>query len=206
MISKVENIDCMQGMKQYPDKFFELAIVDPPYGIERFNRAKASLRFDKLIEHRNGIKWNIKPNTEYFKELFRVSRFSIIWGGNNFSLPETEYFLIWNKLQSVDNFATCEYAWTNCRKPARMYNYSIHKHNQIDKIHPTQKPVQLYRWLLKNYAQPNDKILDTHLGSQSSRIAAWDMGFDFYGFEIDEEYFEAGCKRFNDFKMQLTIF
>jgi site-specific DNA-methyltransferase (adenine-specific) len=207
MTSEVFLMDCMEGMKQYPDKYFDLAIVDPPYGIKRFQKPSGTTRFNssKMMQE-DGLLWDIKPQADYFLALDRVSKYQIVWGANNFTLPESEYFLIWDKEQTVDNFACAEYAWTNVKKPARIFRYSIHKHNQIDKIHPTQKPVDLYRWLLQNYAKPGDKILDTHLGSQSSRIAAHDMGFDFTGYEIDPDYFAAGNKRFEDYKKQLKLF
>jgi|ADGO01.1.fsa_nt_gi DNA modification methylase len=197
-ISIVENRDCMEAMKEFPDKFFELAIVDPPYNIVSQQKRGKGSRIDKTGKMNN---WNnAKPPKEYFDELFRVSKNQIIWGANNFILPESEYFIVWNKMQTVENFASAEYAWTNVRKPAKMFNYSIHQHNieKGDKIHPTMKPVKLYQWLLKNYAKPGDKILDTHLGSGSSRIAAYKMGFDFWGYEIDKDYFDAQEKRFKE--------
>jgi site-specific DNA-methyltransferase (adenine-specific) len=205
MISLVENIDCMEGMKMYPDKFFELAIVDPPYNIISQQARGVGSRIDASGKMNN---WNnIKPGRDYFDELFRVSKYQIVWGANNFTMPESEYFLIWDKYQTVDNFASAEYAWTNVRMPAKVFRYSIHQHNcdKGNKIHPTMKPVKLYEWLLKNYAKEGDKILDTHLGSGSSRIAADKMGFDFYGFELDKDYFDASVKRFNDYKSQLTL-
>lgn len=205
-LSEVFNIDCMEGMKQYPDKHFDLAIVDPPYGIKRFQKPSGSTRFksSKMMQE-NGLLWDIKPEQDYFIALHRVSKFQIVWGANNFTLPESEYFLIWDKEQTVDNFACAEYAWTNVKKPAKIFRYSIHKHNQIEKIHPTQKPVELYRWLLHNYAQRGYKIIDTHLGSGSSRIAAYDMGYDFTGFEIDKDYFASQEKRFKQHTSQLTL-
>jgi len=123
-------------------------------------------------------------------------------------MPPSEYFLVWDKAQTVDNFATAEYAWVSMglKKPAKIYRYSIHKHNHTDKIHPTQKPVDLYRWILQNYAEEGNLILDTHLGSGSSRIAAYEGGFNFVGFEINAEYYEKQEKRFNDFKSQLRMF
>jgi site-specific DNA-methyltransferase (adenine-specific) len=204
-ISLVENIDCMEGMKRYPDKFFELAIVDPPYNIISQQARGVGSRIDASGKMNN---WNnIKPGRDYFDELFRVSKYQIVWGANNFTMPESEYFLIWDKYQTVDNFASAEYAWTNVRMPAKVFRYSIHQHNcdKGNKIHPTMKPVKLYEWLLKNYAKEGDKILDTHLGSGSSRIAADKMGFDFYGFELDKDYFDSSVKRFNDYKSQLTL-
>ena len=178
------NMDCMEGMKQYPDKYFELAIIDPPYGLERHQRG--SLRIDKSGKSENGLLWDIAPTQDYFDELFRVSKNQIIWGANNFTLPKTEYFIIWDKQQTVDNFASAEYAWTNCKIPAKVFRYSIHKtmsdrKKDGGKIHPTQKPVALYKWILNNYAKEGDKILDTHLGSGSSRIACYDYQFDFTG-------------------------
>jgi site-specific DNA-methyltransferase (adenine-specific) len=201
-VSIVENLDCMEFMKGYPDKYFELAIVDPPYGIQRLsvkeNRdpsTKFRRSLAKLVDSTN--KWNSnKPTEDYFKELFRVSKYQIVWGANNFSLPESEYFIIWDKQQTVDNFASAEYAWTNYRMPAKVFTYSIHQHNQDEKIHPTQKPERLYYWILQKYAKQGDKILDTHLGSGSSRIAAYKLGFDFYGCEIDKEYFDKQEERF----------
>ena len=207
--SKVFNMDCIEGMKQYPDNYFELAIVDPPYGIERFKKASGSTRFKMSKEmQETGLLWDIKPNEDYFIELFRVSKNQIIWGANNFVLPPTEYFCIWDKKQTVDNFATAEYAWVSMglKKPAKIFTYSIHQHNQTDKIHPTQKPIKLYQWILKTYAKEGDKILDTHLGSGSSRIAAYDLGFEFTGFELDEDYFKTSEKRFKQHTDQLTIF
>lgn len=155
MISEVYNMDCMDFMKSLPDKFFDLAIADPPYGIERFS--KGSLRIAKGQKYEQGIKWDKAPEQDFFDELFRVSKHCIIWGANNFSLPKTEYFIIWNKEQTVDNFASLEYAWTNVKKPAKMFTYSIHKcmaerKKNGGKIHPTEKPIALYGWLLDNYA------------------------------------------------------
>ena len=211
MKSEVFNTDCLEAMKGYPDNYFELAIVDPPYGIERFKNVTTTpsskdvhaKRFQKMESVNNA-----KPTKEYWKELFRISQNQIIWGANNFELPPSEYFLCWNKEQAMPNFATLEYAWVSMglKKPAKLFTYSIHKHNQVCKVHPTQKPIALYRWLLKNYAKPNDKILDTHLGSGSSRIAADMEGYDFTGYELDKDYFNASCKRFNEYKMQTKLF
>jgi site-specific DNA-methyltransferase (adenine-specific) len=205
--SEVFNMDCIEAMKQYPDNHFELAIVDPPYGLERLQKGSLRLGGTKG-NYENKISWDKKPNEDYFLELFRVSKNQIIWGANNFVLPPTEYFCIWDKKQTVDNFATAEYAWVSMglKKPAKIFTYSIHQHNQTDKIHPTQKPIKLYQWILKTYAKEGDKILDTHLGSGSSRIAAYDLGFEFTGFELDEDYFKASEKRFKQHTDQLTLF
>lgn len=201
------NEDCLEAMKEIPDNYFDLAIVDPPYGIFG-NKAKSSNRIDK-----NGKinKWDIKPTQEYFDELFRVSKNQIIWGANNFTLPNTEYFIIWDKQQTVDNFASVEYAWTNCKVPAKVFRYSIHKvmsdrKAEGGKIHPTQKPVALYHWLLNNYAKQGDKILDTYVGSASSLIACHDLGFDYMGFELDKDYYEQATKRLEQHKSQMNLF
>ena len=208
-MNELYNMDCMEGMRQFPDKYFELAIVDPPYGIARFgNRVELSNRICKEAKIN---KWDIKPTQEYFDELFRVSENQIIWGANNFNLPSTEYFIVWDKQQTVDNFASAEYAWTNIKMPAKVFRYAIHKEmaerkGEGGKIHPTQKPIKLYEWLLTNYAKQGDKILDTHVGSASSLIACHNYGFDYIGFEIDKEYYEAAKERLDAVKSQLTMF
>ncbi len=208
-MNEVKLIDCMEYMKTVPDKYYELAIVDPPYGIERFNKPSGNTRFNssKMMQE-DGLLWDKKPSNEFFEELFRISNNQIIWGANNFQLPPTEYFCIWDKQQTVDNFASAEYAWVSMglKKPAKVFRYSIHKHNHTDKIHPTQKPVALYKWLLKNYAKPNDKIFDSHVGSGSSRIACYDMGFDFMGCELDPDYWKAQEERFKQHAMQGDLF
>jgi len=205
----VHLIDCMEFMKGIPDKYYELAIVDPPYGIGRFEKPSGNTRFNssKMMQE-SGLIWDKKPTELYWKELFRISENQIIWGANNFKLPESEYFCVWDKLQTVDNFASAELAYVSMglKKPAKVFRYSIHKHNQQDKIHPTQKPVALYKWLLKNYAKPNDKIFDSHVGSGSIRIACHDMGFDFEGCELDKDYWEAQEERFKSHTMQGDLF
>ena len=206
---KITNEDNMQLMSRYPDKYFDLAIVDPPYGIARFgNRVELSNRLCKSAKLNE---WDIKPNEEYFNELFRISKFQIIWGANNFILPTTEYFLVWNKKQTVENFASAEYAWTNVKKPAQIFDYSIHKtmadrKEEGGKIHPTQKPVALYKWILEKYAKQGDKILDTHLGSGSIAIACHDFKFDLTACELDKEYFDKAMERINNHMAQLKLF
>ncbi len=205
---KITNEDNMELMARYPDKYFDLAIVDPPYGIKRFEKPMGKTRFgsSKLMQE-NGLTWDNKPKQEYWNELFRVSKNQIVWGANNFIMPPTEYFCIWNKKQTVDNFASAEYAWVSMdlKKPAKIFDYSIHQHNHTNKIHPTQKPVQLYKWLLKNYANEGDKILDTHLGSGSIAIACHDLGFDLTACELDFDYFNDALKRIEDHKKQLKL-
>lgn len=201
------HIDCMKYMRSLPDKAFELAIVDPPYNIASQQKRGVGSRLDKTGKMNE---WNHKtPDPEYFIELFRVSQNQIVWGANNYTLPPTEYFCIWNKKQTVDNFASAEYAWVSpgLRMPAKVFEMGIHKHNSsISRIHPTQKPVALYKWLLHNYAKPGDRILDTHGGSGSSAIAAHDMGFDMVWMELDADYYAAACKRFKDHTAQIKMF
>jgi len=199
--SEVFNMDCMEGMAKYPDKYFELAIVDPPYGLgeKLVNGGKWANKWKN-----KGSKWDKIPNDNYFKELFRISINQIIWGGNYFSLPSTRCFLIWDKVAHMNTLADCEFAWTSFDKNAKIFK-CVRNTNE-ERIHITQKPIKLYKWLLTNYAKQGDKILDTHLGSGSSRIAAYDLGFDFTGFELDKDYYDAQEKRFNDFKAQLKLF
>ena len=205
----ITNEDNMALMARYPDNYFDLAIVDPPYGIVRFgNRVELSNRLCKSAKLNE---WDIKPSKEYFNELFRISKFQIIWGANNFELPTSEYFLIWNKKQTVENFASAEYAWTNVKKPAQIFDYSIHKtmadrKEEGGKIHPTQKPVALYKWLLDKYAKQGDKILDTHLGSGSIAIACHDYKYDLTACELDKEYFDKAMERINNHVAQLKLF
>lgn len=200
------NVDCLSYMATLPDKAFDLAIVDPPYNIVSQQLRGVGSRIDASGKMNS---WNnIKPSQDYFDELFRVSKYQIVWGANNFTMPESEYFIVWDKNQTVANFASAEYAWTNVKMPAKVFRYSIHQHNNDKgkKIHPTMKPVKLYKWLLHNYAKPGNKILDTHLGSGSSAIAAHQMGFDFVGCEIDKDYYDAACKRFYEQTMQQDMF
>lgn len=203
-VSEVKLMDCMDYMRGFPDKFFELAVVDPPYGIgigTEINRAgfkegssKNSLsRFEGQMLSKN---WDSSPpSADYFKELFRVSKVQIIWGGNYFlnNLESTRCLIVWDKMTYVPTMSQIEIAWTSIATHSRLIKINS---NDNGRQHPTQKPIALYEWLLKNYAKPGDKILDTHLGSQSSRIAAYKLGFDFYGTEIDADYFNEGCARF----------
>jgi site-specific DNA-methyltransferase (adenine-specific) len=200
--SVVHLMDCIEGMKQYPDKWFDLAVVDPPYGIDV---TKMNMGGRKTVPKDKTRIWdNEIPSDEYFEQLFRVSQNQIVWGGNYFNLPPSQYFAIWDKGETMygRDFAECEYAWIRCGG-TRIFKKSP---NQLDRIHVTQKPVALYDWIFHNYAKPDFKILDSHLGSQSSRIAAHKHGLDFTGFELDAEYFEKGNKRFDDFISQTTIF
>ena len=211
----------MEAMAKMPDKAFELAIVDPPYGIGwdgENTTMSAGMRKNgtqrKMKSWNNPVpkeyvkkEWdNNTPNKIYFDELRRVSRKQIIWGGNYFTLPPARCFIVWDKCISEDfSLAMGELAWTSFDKLAKIIQIPTPKNG--DKIHPTQKPVKLYKWLLKNYAKPEYKIIDTHLGSGSSAIAAYDFGInEFVGCEIDTEYFEAAKHRFEIHKMQQVLF
>ena len=200
------NDDCMNVMKTFKDKQFDLAIVDPPYGIG-MDGQKESISTNRF--HHDFKGWDTAiPDKEYFIELFRVSENQIIWGGNYMveNLKNSRCWLIWDKIQEFSG-ADFEMAWTSFNKSAKAFRMSrVEAYTNQDKIHPTQKPVKLYEWLLKNYAKEGDLILDTHLGSQSSRIAANKAGLDFVGFEIDREYFDNGNKRFKNFVSQGVLF
>ena len=204
---QITNEDNMELMARYPDNYFDLAIVDPPYGLERLQ--KGSLRLGGIKgNYKEKLQWDKKPTEKYFEELFRVSKNQIVWGANNFIMPTSEYFLIWNKKQTVDNFATAEYAWVSMglKTPAKIFDYGIHKHNHTDKIHPTQKPIDLYKFILDKYAKEGDKILDTHLGSGSIAIACHDFKFDLTACELDKEYFDKAMQRINNHMAQQKLF
>ena len=194
----------MELMSRYEDNHFDLAIVDPPYGLGD-SVVNSGGRF-KRYENKSGNWDTCVPTKEYFNELMRVSQNQIIWGGNYFidNLRSTKCFLIWDKMQPQGvSFASCEMAWTSFNKVAKTFYGRTQ--NQEDRFHPTQKPVALYKWLLMNYAKQGDKILDTHVGSASSLIACYDMGFDYIGFELDEEYFDKATKRIEDNKAQIRM-
>ena len=207
-MSTVYLMDCIEGMKRYPDKYFDLAIVDPPYGIG----------FDNKIRDKKIKSWdNEIPSDDYFVELKRVSKNQIIWGGNFFPYlwkNGCKSFIFWDKDPSVETYSDGELAWTSFNIPAKRFYWAwnglangIKGRNKDEKtIHPTQKPIALYEWIIRNYAQPNQKILDTHLGSGSSRIAAHKAGLDFVGFEIDREYYTSSNKRFTNYVAQGVLF
>ena len=207
-LNKLYNMDCMDGMAQFPDKYFDLAIVDPPYGIMETGGQSGGCVghlkdrvFNKFM--REGSVWDKKPDEEYFKELFRLSENQIIWGGNYFTLPPTRGIICWDKVQPWENFSAWEYGWTSFSKPSKIFK----KDNRTgDKIHPTQKPIALYKWLLKNYAQEDFKIIDTHAGSCSSVIAFLDYGCDWIAFEIDEDYYKSANSRIENHKLQIRLF
>ena len=208
MTSEVFNTDCLEYMRTLPDKAFQLAIADPPYGIgedgaKNHTRGKAAP--PTMYTPKN---WDSKaPEKEFFDELFRVSKHLIIWGANHFieNLPRqnASCWVVWDKENGENDFADCELAWTSFPTAVRRFKFrwaGMLQGNMAQKesrIHPTQKPVALYAWLLKNYAKPGDRIFDPMMGSQSSRIAAYKMGFDYVGCELDKEYFAKGCERFD---------
>ena len=218
------NMDCMEAMRKMPDKCFDLAVVDPPYGIgiQTMNFTKSGAvrthgyAAAKRRDYRRTDEWDIKPTKEYFDQLFRVSKHQIIWGGNYFAdmIPPTKSFIVWDKRcndEMRNDFSDCEFAWAD-QGVARMFRYlwngmlQGNMKNKDDRFHPTQKPVALYQWIFKNYAKPGMKILDTHLGSGSSRIAAYDANLDFVGFEIDKDYFNKQEERFKKHISQISLF
>jgi site-specific DNA-methyltransferase (adenine-specific) len=207
--------DSLEAMKAMPDKAYELAICDPPYGIDiethqqTMHDKRVLINGGSWKQYKNSG-WDLAiPDEEYFNQLFRIAKNQIIWGGNYLLgyLPRTRCFLIWDKIQR-DNRADAEIAWTSFDKPTKIFSYSRADAyiNHCDcKIHPTQKPVALYQWLLKNYAKPGDKILDTHGGSCSIAIACDIMGFDADIWEIDEDYYRAAVERFERHKQQTVL-
>ena len=207
----VTNEDNMNLMARYPDKYFDLAIVDPPYGIDLANMNMGIGNTSKASKAKNR-KWKSKdwdntiPSDEYFVELFRVSKNQIIWGGNYFNLGICNKFIIWDKeIAKGLSFSDCEYAWTSFSGANKIFRYSAYL-NKSEKFHPTQKPPQLYKWLLDKYAKEGDKILDTHLGSGSIAIACHDYGFELTACELDGEYYEAAKKRFFNHSAQAKLF
>lgn len=197
-------------MATVPDKYFDLAIVDPPYGIGfgDYERGSSGVRVKERYTKNGKKKWDDNiPSGKYFEELFRISENQIICGGNYFNLPPTQGFIFWYKQNPVPNFADGEYIWTSFQTPARCFEYMYYGNiNTETRIHPTQKPVQLYKWLLKNYAKPGDKIFDSHGGSMSSVIACIDGGFDMVCCELDKDYFDAAVKRIKNHVAQLDAF
>lgn len=207
MQSIVYNKDCMEVMKSYQDKYFDLALVDPPYGLgNRLSDGGGKLKNTPMATLYRDKSWDILPIDEYWKELFRVSKNQIIFGANYFLdyLPSTRGFICWDKKQDMPTLSACELIWTSYDKPAKIYRKSS---MDLKRFHPTQKPIDIYRFCLK-YAkiEVGDKILDTHLGSGSSRIACDMEGFDFVGCEIDIDYYLSQEKRFDNYKLQPELF
>ena len=204
---KITNEDNMELMARYEDNHFDLAIVDPPYGIGH-SLLSGEKRGSKFVRTERHVEWDVLPSKEYFSELKRVSKNQIIWGGNYFLdyLPSTRGMLIWDKIQ-IFSGADFEFAWTSFDTSAKAFRMSrVEAYGNINKIHPTQKPVKIYEWILTNYAKEGDKILDTHLGSGSIAIACHNRKFDLTACELDKEYFDAAMKIIQQHKRQLQIF
>jgi site-specific DNA-methyltransferase (adenine-specific) len=215
---QITNEDNMELMARYEDNHFDLAIVDPPYQIERFSKnmdSQGTLGKSIFLGKNKISEWDKLPTKQYFNEIFRVSKNQIIWGANHFwqtaNLPNTTNFIFWDKKMPFPNFSRGELAWTSFKGVCKCFEYNYYGNIEGNKqskgrIHPTQKPVQLYEWLLMNYAKEGDKILDTHLGSGSIAIACHNLGFDLTACELDKDYFEAATKRLAQHQLQLTMF
>lgn len=206
--SEVYNEDCIEGMKRYPDKYFDLACIDPPYGIGH-SLLSGEKRGSKFVRTERHVDWDILPTNDFWIELFRVSKEQIIWGGNYFldNLPSTRGMIIWDKIQMFSG-ADFEFAWTSFDTSAKAFRMSrVEAYGNTNKIHPTQKPVSLYDFCFQfAKLEAGAKVLDTHLGSGSSRISANKNGLNFVGFEIDGEYFNNQNKRYADFISQTRLF
>ena len=225
IINKCYCMDCMEGMKQFPDKFFDLAVVDPPYFSGPEQRGYYGSKVSKIGVHRDYMispKWKV-PGEEYFNELIRVSKYYIVWGCNYFHFDFAPGRIVWDKCNQNTSFSDCEIAATNLFNSVRLFRYmwngmmqgkSIreghiqqgNKRLNEKRIHPTQKPVALYDWTFKNFTRPGYKILDTHLGSGSSRIAAYEAGLEFVGFEIEPYYFAVQEQRFEEHTNQISMY
>lgn len=220
-LDKLYNVDCMVAMAEMPDKFFDLAIVDPPYGIDVMKKAAERGKqwngnAKAMSTNYDYCEWDKQPPpAEYFTELMRVSKNQIIWGANHFisRIPfDSSCWIVWDKDNGSNDFADCELAWTSFNTAVRRYKYRWHGMLQENmkckeiRIHPTQKPVALYSWLLDRYAKSGDLILDTHVGSASSLVACYRGGFHFVGFEIDPEYYKAANERLSAEMAQMRLF
>jgi len=195
----------LAAMREMKDNQYDLAIVDPPYGVNTTSAFQGSgkLKNRTLNRDTNIKRWDKAPPPEYFEELFRVSKNQIIWGGNYFDLPPTRCVIAWDKVQPWENFSGWEMAWTSYNKPAPLFKFD---NRTGGKIHPTQKPIPLYKWCLEKFAKEGDKILDTHLGSGSIACACYDLGFDLDAWELDTDYFEKTSKRFQEYSKQSKLF
>ena len=216
-LNRFYNMDCMEGMKEFPDKYFELAIVDPPYGIGKFtcdaHTNSTGIRVKNKKSYTDDCVWNnTTPNQEYFKELKSISKERIIWGANYYNCFENgKGALIWYKGDMTKTISHCEIASLSFQTKVSYIHIDwqsgfFRELKEGKQIHPCQKPVKLYSWLLTNYAKKGDKILDTHVGSASSLIACYELGFDYIGFELDKEYFSKATERLEQVKAQMSIF
>ena len=208
----ITNEDNMELMARYPDNYFDLAIVDPPYGINiateidrsGFKEGTSKNSLSKYESSMSNKTWdNSIPTKKYFDQLFRVSKNQVIWGGNYFDLSPTRCFIVWDKMTYIPTMSQIEMAWTSFKSHSQLVKINS---NQLDRFHPTQKPVALYKWLLDKYAQQGNKILDTHLGSGSIAIACHDYGFDLTACELDKEYFDKAMQRITNHTNQLNLF
>jgi len=214
----ITNEDNMELMARYADNYFDLAIVDPPYGINE--KGQRNVTGDRPTEkwknpksqHYKTFDDSKPPTKEYFEQLKRVSKKQIIWGGNYFTeyLPPSKGWIVWNKKVDIkEHLSMAELAWTSFDRKCNMYDHlwaGFKKKYKVDRIHPTQKPIQLYEWLLMNYAKEGDKILDTHLGSGSIALACHNLGYDLTACELDKDYYNAAIKRIEQHKAQIRMF
>lgn len=196
--------DCVEAMREMEDNSFDLAIVDPPYQIDTINPYQGGgIMKNRALNSDKKIKlWDVAPSQEYFEELMRVSKNQIIWGGNYFDLPPTRCVIAWDKVQPWTNFSQWEMAWTSYSKPAALFKFD---NRTGGKIHPTQKPVRLYEWILERFATKGDTILDTHFGSGSNGIACHNMGYELTSFEIDGDYVSRAVDRIRTHQLQLSF-
>jgi len=201
-INKIHNADCLEFMKQLPDKSIDLVLTDPPYGIDtKFKGGKsAKMNFNSICDKG----WDKKPIDLYFNEIFRISKNQIIRGGNYFNFPTSRCFIVWDK-QISENFslAMCELAWTSFDKNAKIYKCNSEK---LQRIHPTQKPIKLIKWCLSNYSNKNDLVLDCFSGSGTTAIACSELKRNFICIEKDKQYYEASCQRLENYNKQLKLF
>ena len=207
MISVVKNMDCMDAMKEFPDKYFDLACIDPPYGIGDEKLTSGGTWANKY--KKGDASWDVKPTTEYFAELFRISKNQIVWGANYFmnELPPSRAFIIWDKIAHLQTMADCEFAWVSFDSNAKICKVLRATQSDEIRLHICQKPGALYDWIYKNYLPQGGKVIDTHLGSGSNRIAAYKTGnIDFYGYELDTDYYNAQEKRFAEFTKTENLF
>lgn len=197
---RLYNGDCMEWMKNVPDKWYDIAICDPPYQLPKSSTTgSGKLKNRALNIGHIAERWDKKPQKEYFDELFRISKNQIIWGSNYFDLPPCRCFVCWDKCQPWENFSQVEMAWTSFDKPAKLFKKD---NRRSGKIHPTEKPVELYAYLLKTFACDGDKIFDSHFGSLSIGIACMELGYELDACEIDREYYRNALKRLKDFEFE----
>ena len=197
---RLYNGDCMDWMKDVPDKWYDLAIVDPPYQLSKSSTTGSGKLKNRALNVGNiAERWDNKPSKEYFDELFRISKNQIIWGGNYFGLPPCRCFVCWDKCQPWENFSQVEMAWTSFDKPAKLFKRD---NRRGGKIHPTEKPIELYAYLLNTFANKGDKIFDSHFGSLSIGISCYKLGFELDACEIDKEYYDNALKRMKEYEFE----